>query len=310
MVLRYGDGTDGNVTISSNTTLTGAKQYNNLTVNSGITLNTAGYQVKVKGTLTNNGIITDSSTGGAGGAYGAGGAGGTSWVGPENTTWYYANGVAGSAHTAGAGTGGDGGDGGGGGGSQNETSLSLQVIGGAGGRGGTGGKGGGTVLINAAIFTNNGTIHANGFVGSNAVNGGIGRYDHYGGGSGKIELDMASGGGGGGEGGHGGDGGTVTLYYGSRTTGTVTATGGSGGTAGTGGSGKNCSYVTGGVEMDGAGGSAGGTGAGAGGRGETQDGASGSGGNGTTTAGSAGSATWTQEDAPATDNAIFFGTAA
>ena len=91
MVLRYGDGTDGNVTISSNTTLTGAKQYNNLTVNSGITLNTAGYQVQVKDTLTNNGIIT-STNGGAGGAYGAGGAARNNSEGA---------GYAGSAHTAG-----------------------------------------------------------------------------------------------------------------------------------------------------------------------------------------------------------------
>jgi hypothetical protein len=53
----YGQGTDGDVTISSNTTLTGDKYYNNLTVNNGVTLLTNGYRVFVKNTLTNNGSI-------------------------------------------------------------------------------------------------------------------------------------------------------------------------------------------------------------------------------------------------------------
>lgn len=53
----YGQGTDGNVTISANTTLTSDKYYDNLTVNSNITLLTNGYRVFVKNTLTNNGYI-------------------------------------------------------------------------------------------------------------------------------------------------------------------------------------------------------------------------------------------------------------
>ena len=47
-----GDGSDGDVTISGNTTLTRSMYYNNLTINAGFTLNTAGYRVHVKGTLT------------------------------------------------------------------------------------------------------------------------------------------------------------------------------------------------------------------------------------------------------------------
>jgi hypothetical protein len=48
----YGTGSDGTVTISANTTLTSDKFYYNLTVNSGIVLNTAGYRVFVKNVLT------------------------------------------------------------------------------------------------------------------------------------------------------------------------------------------------------------------------------------------------------------------
>jgi hypothetical protein len=48
----FGDGSDGNQTISSNTTLTRDMYYQNLTVNSGITLNPGGYRIFVAGTLT------------------------------------------------------------------------------------------------------------------------------------------------------------------------------------------------------------------------------------------------------------------
>ena len=48
----YGSGMDGNVTISSNTTLTRDMYYNNLDVNAGIVLNTAGFRVFVRNRLT------------------------------------------------------------------------------------------------------------------------------------------------------------------------------------------------------------------------------------------------------------------
>lgn len=58
----FGTGADGNVTIASDTTVTsdanaGFKQYQNLTVNSGVTLTVNGI-VYVSGTLTNNGTIS------------------------------------------------------------------------------------------------------------------------------------------------------------------------------------------------------------------------------------------------------------
>ena len=55
----YGTGSDGTVTISTNTTLTSDKFYYNLTINSDVALNTAGYRVFVKNLLTlqSNSII-------------------------------------------------------------------------------------------------------------------------------------------------------------------------------------------------------------------------------------------------------------
>ena len=86
----YGDGNDGDVTISGATTLTADMYYNNLTINDGITLNTGGYRVFSKGILNlntsgkiarngndgSNGINGNNSDGGFHAAK-AGGAGGT-----------------------------------------------------------------------------------------------------------------------------------------------------------------------------------------------------------------------------------------
>jgi len=82
----FGDGSDGDVVIAVNTTLTRDMSYNNLTVNGGVTLSTAGFVIRVRGTLLNNGTIDCS--GGAGGA-GAGaptGTGGVAGIAP----YYYA----------------------------------------------------------------------------------------------------------------------------------------------------------------------------------------------------------------------------
>lgn len=57
----YGPGTDGDVVISSNVTLTRDMYYNNLTVNSGRILRSNGYRIFVKNNLTLNGIIGNSS---------------------------------------------------------------------------------------------------------------------------------------------------------------------------------------------------------------------------------------------------------
>lgn len=64
----FGDGSDGDVTISANTTLSTDMFYNNLTINTGVTLNTGGFRIFVKGTLTLVGTATIARNGTSGGA--------------------------------------------------------------------------------------------------------------------------------------------------------------------------------------------------------------------------------------------------
>ncbi len=85
----FGDGSDGDVTISTNTTLSADKKYRNLTINTGVTLTTAGYAIYVLGTLTITGTGKIDNSGGAGGNGGAA-----------------SSGVAGTAGAAGAAAGG------------------------------------------------------------------------------------------------------------------------------------------------------------------------------------------------------------
>lgn len=68
---RFGNGADGDVIISGNTTLTRDMFYDNLTVNIGVTLNTGSFRIFVKGILTVNGTIARN------GGNGSGASGGT-----------------------------------------------------------------------------------------------------------------------------------------------------------------------------------------------------------------------------------------
>ena len=250
----FGDGSDDDVTITVDTTLTRDMFYNNLTVNAGITLKTGGYRIFVKGTLTNNGTIAN-------------------------------NGVGASAQYGGAGASGATVRGGGGGGNG--------ALDHAGVYGGGGGGGGGIVFITAKTLNNAGTMQANGGNGANGVGtpsvtnangsagggvssslggnggsspptawgggggGGIaalsktgGRHGvlpgfdtqnkeaHGGGGGGRGGAASLSGGGAGTSGGGGGGGGALVLIYNSATWSTEQANGGTGGTGtGTGGTG-------------------------------------------------------------------------
>ena len=101
----YGDGTDGEVTLSTNTSIGELKKYNNLTINSGVTLTSsvtehASLMIKVKETLTINGTIdmdgkgargsdgAPSNPGGAGSTNPPGGAPGNSSVPAiDNVNW-------------------------------------------------------------------------------------------------------------------------------------------------------------------------------------------------------------------------------
>lgn len=58
----YGSGKDGNVTISTNTTLVRDMYYNNLTINDGVHLNTSGYKVFVRNSLSFSSSASNQST--------------------------------------------------------------------------------------------------------------------------------------------------------------------------------------------------------------------------------------------------------
>jgi hypothetical protein len=64
----FGDGSDGDVTISADTTLASDMYYNNLTVDATKTLNANGFRIFVLGTLTNNGTISNVGNPGVNGS--------------------------------------------------------------------------------------------------------------------------------------------------------------------------------------------------------------------------------------------------
>jgi hypothetical protein len=203
----YGNGSDGNVTVSGTTTLTGDAYYNNLEVTG--TLNTANFRVFVAGTLSGNGTI--ACNGGSVANASAGGNAVTSQV-------YLAagNGAAGAT---------------GAGGTATAVAQKLGGNGGAGGAGSTGAAGGaqtGTANVAAAGGTN---LYQDvlAFMRGQPV------------GSSTTRLSGgAGGGGGGGDGtnaGAGGGAGGGSVFVAARAvtfTGSVTATGGNGGTRTTG----------------------------------------------------------------------------
>jgi hypothetical protein len=156
----FGDGSDGDVTISSATTLTRDSYYHNLTIAAGQALNPGGYRIFVSGTLTlNNGaIIARNGNNGSGNTGGPGLASGT---------------LGGS----GSGSGGSNGTGG-------SVSNSLGGNGDGGGSGsGTEAGGGGVVVVAARTVTSSGAaaITARG---GDGTSDGVGFDTGYGGGGG------------------------------------------------------------------------------------------------------------------------------
>ncbi len=255
----YGGGS-GDWEIDEDTTLTEDTDVGNLTVDSGVTLDTAGYILRVCGTLTNYGTITDGVSGGPGGSGGAGGLGGNPIQDsvPSGCPVRGVQCTPGQAGQAGNpptipqpgqdGQGGDGGCGGGGGGGawwNLGQPNQVDADGGDGGAGGLGGKGGGYVRIYALRLANYGVIHADGYPGANgqaAPNSYStcgAQYHAFGSGIPPNPLkDLVGGGGGGGGGGKGGNGGTVEIHYAylvGPDLGTVRADGGNGGAGASGG---------------------------------------------------------------------------
>jgi hypothetical protein len=211
----YGDGIDGIVTISANTTLTRDMAYDTLTINVGVVLTPAGYRIYVKNTLTNNGTIrANGGNGFNGGAIvpGQGGQGGA--ASPAGTMG--GGGFGGGGATSGISA--SGGPAGAGGGLAN----ALGGVGGAGGVGGTPGP-----YANGAGGAKTQTVaNRHGLVllsTSPEVRGGTG------GGGGGAPIDQGSPTGGGGGGGAG------PIIIAARTitnNGTMEANGGNGGNNG------------------------------------------------------------------------------
>ncbi len=202
---QFGDGSDGDVTISSNTTLTSNKFYRNLTINSGVTLTVDGYGIWVSGTLTLNGTISaKGGDAGIGQGYQPGVAAG-SYLRPMSN---------------GAGAGASGINGGEAGGS---IPGGSNRSGGAGGTGGNGSSNNGGAA--ASVTQVDTTTYRMGLFAGNtqAQNGGNRIGGGTGGGAGGWQSGVAHGGGGGG-------GGDVIVLITRHVTGsgTVTAAGGNG----------------------------------------------------------------------------------
>jgi len=158
-----GDGSDGSSTLNASTSLTRDTYYSNLTVATGVVLNTANYRIFVSGTLTVNGTISNNGNNGGNGGNAVANASGTPGAASTSTPagTLPAN-IAGTAGTSGGGVGcatpancGAGGGGGGAGASGGIVAIyaktviigpsgSIQVNGGNGGNGGTGGTGSGS----------------------------------------------------------------------------------------------------------------------------------------------------------------------
>ncbi|SNW62030.1 Collagen-like protein [Orpheovirus IHUMI-LCC2] len=246
----FGDGSDNVGNISTNTIMTRDMFYSTLTVASGVTLNTGGYRLFVRGQLTNEGIIGNPGNNAVGttpgatttaGTLGRGFAGGASSANGTATTNVPAILVA-NQYSGGAGGGtpfgnpgnvtaaptSEGGDG------MLRNLLNISKVrtlnnvvynGGSGGGGGTslsggaGGGGGGVVMVLAYTISGSGTISAVGGNGGTVATAGAG--GGGGGGGGLVVVVTTS---------------TTTTFPDSR----VNVNGGVGGTGpnGIGGSGN------------------------------------------------------------------------
>ncbi len=227
MAAFWGDGSDGNVTISGTTTLTTDMFYNTLTVQSGGILKTNGYRVYCKtalivdsgGKVHFDGNSASAATPGSAVSPGstdgsvAGSATNGSGVG-TNTSNQSAGAFGGRGGNGGAGSGGAGGVSGtipsptsviGGrfpkalpqlatGQLSQAQTLGGGTAGASGGgtsvSGGAGGAAGGVMVINAKSVTNNGTISANGGAGGTMPSGNKG--GGGGGGGGVVVINCES----------------------------------------------------------------------------------------------------------------------
>ena len=257
---KFGNGSDGDVTLNATTTLTSDMFYNNLNVN-GQTLNTGGYRIFCAGTLSGTGIIQNNgNVGGAGGVGqngvgAAGGAGGTAGsAGVASAGNSVPPGLAGMAGLVG-GVGASTTDAGGGLGNAGLTGTSQAkcLTAQNGKNGGTGGAGYGNVASNGGALgaggTATGTImnKVQNFTSFYFLSDSVGTFVNFGinpaggsggsGGGGNHGIG-SPGAGGGGSGGSGSGGGITWISAKFITfTGTLKSLGGVGGAGGNGGPG-------------------------------------------------------------------------
>lgn len=246
----FGTGADGNATISSTGALTSNKDYNNLTINSGVSLSSSGYIIRVKGTLTLNGKIRANGGNGSAGSTGTAGAGcaAPNWPGSLPSP---KAGIAGGAGGDGGGNNSPGSAGTIGGTGTAETAGlgSSGLIGAAGGvgttqgpqAGGSGGLGGPAGTLSGpgtnAIFALAALRPLVNPLTPRSLGGSAGSGGGGGGGGGGMN-GIGSGGNGGGGGGSGCNGGNIDVAAKIITgSGKIETKGGNGGQGGTGGNG-------------------------------------------------------------------------
>lgn len=284
--LFYGDGSDGDVSITSNTALTSDMYYDDLSVSNNAILSPAGYRIFVKGTLTIASGSSVAENGGNGGVGGDGllnsaqeGLGGTAGTAAHSAGYYPApksgkegqDGGQGSANSNALNNDEAGGSEDGLAGDASTDSVGANgVAAGAGGNGGnspgysggTGAQAGGAGTATAADedprniisliqwidFSTIGTpVKFNGSAGSGSGGGG-------GGASGAFDGSARYGGGGGAGGGSGAPGGFVGIFARKIVNnGVISANGGNGGNGGNGNNGT-VGYNTGGGGAGGGGG--------------------------------------------------------
>ncbi len=165
----FGNGsTNLNVPAGHTVILTGDRDYHDLTIDNGGTLDTRGYRLRVCGTLLNYGTITVNA-GNPGGSGGAGGKGANpkgTGSDPTNCGRTSPNCTPGQPGGLKVGRGGKGGGGGGGGGGAWSDDLVCEFDT-DGGNGGNGGHESEDVLIYAYHLSNRGVIHADGYPSGN-----------------------------------------------------------------------------------------------------------------------------------------------
>lgn len=258
----FGDGSDGNVTISGDTSLSRDMYYNNLTVDATKTLSPNGFRIFVKGTLTVNGTIQRNGTAGSAGGNGSGANGGS--AGAPGTALGTTGTLCGSVIGGTSSAGGNGGSDNSGSASAaanngNNQTVALGSNGVVGTRGGNGGDGTGVFtggIANATVGTGGTVTAANSrpfsattgimmietgssiaiFQTSASAGGSTG-----GGGGGAKAGGGGVGGGGGGAGGDGSPAGILMISAKTivvSATGSITANGGRGGDGGNGANGS------------------------------------------------------------------------